>query len=322
MKKYITYSVIVSLGLLSMGKGIDTHALDKKHTKKVTIVDKDHNKIPDDWQRKYHLGYGASVASKDNDKDGLKNLVEYQLKLNPTTKDTDKDKITDGKEDYDKDGVTNLEEEQAKLNPTTQDTDKDGIKDGNEDNDQDDLTTLEEQNLDTNPVKSDTDKDGIADGNEDYDHDGLDNKTEYGTHLNPKMADSDHDGTKDGDEDYDHDGVENKNEVVEFEIRLFDGEGKKLFINYEKEHGKEKIKIIKNERNIANINELVAKIIITPETTKEDLANQMKTIFNIDTISKFSFQAQFGNGKEKEGEFEGKQNDDNNGEDEGEDDGE
>ncbi len=60
--------------------------------KKVVQVDKDRNGIPDVWQKKYHLGSGKSIATKDFDKDGLNNLQEYQLNLNPKLKDTDKDK--------------------------------------------------------------------------------------------------------------------------------------------------------------------------------------------------------------------------------------
>lgn len=77
-------SLIFSQGLgVADAKGKDTK---KAKIKKVAQVDSDQNGIPDDWQEKYHLGKGKSIATKDFDKDGLTNIQEYQLNLNPKRK--------------------------------------------------------------------------------------------------------------------------------------------------------------------------------------------------------------------------------------------
>jgi hypothetical protein len=62
------------------------------------------------------------------DKDGLTNLVEYKLNLNPTSTNT----VPDGLEDSDKDKLSNLAEIELGTTPNNPDTDKDKIKDGNE----------------------------------------------------------------------------------------------------------------------------------------------------------------------------------------------
>lgn len=69
----------VAIGVLAasliLTQGLQTEAKSKKST----LIDKDKNGIHDDWQKKYKLGKGKSVAQKDPDKDGLSNVLEYQL---------------------------------------------------------------------------------------------------------------------------------------------------------------------------------------------------------------------------------------------------
>ncbi|WP_419727029.1 hypothetical protein [Terrisporobacter petrolearius] len=117
MKKTLVGVVVASLLLTPFTSTVHAKENNVKKSSKHSKQDKDSNEIPDWWQTKYHLGFGKNVASKDKDKDGLNNLVEYELNLNPISKDSDKDGIKDGNEDSDKDGVANKQEiRQMKIN--------------------------------------------------------------------------------------------------------------------------------------------------------------------------------------------------------------
>ncbi|WP_434793342.1 hypothetical protein TPDSL_27580 [Terrisporobacter petrolearius] len=113
MKKTLVGVVVASLLLTPFTSTVHAKENNVKKSSKHSRQDKDSNEIPDWWQSKYHLGFGKNVASKDKDKDGLNNLVEYELNLNPISKDSDKD----GNEDSDKDGIANKQEvRQMKIN--------------------------------------------------------------------------------------------------------------------------------------------------------------------------------------------------------------
>ena len=107
-----------------------------------------------------------SDASLDKDSDGLDNLQESILGLNPTSKDSDEDGLSDGDEFA-----------LYKTNPTLEDTDDDGINDGDELN----------GDPATNPLNADTDSDGLEDGEE----------INGDPATNPTLADSDNDGVID-----------------------------------------------------------------------------------------------------------------------------
>lgn len=130
-KKVIVSGLALTL-LFSQGLSVDAKGHKTKHSKKkVSLVDKNKNKILDQWEKKYRLT-GKDIAKKDYDKDGLATLAEYKLNLNPTQADTNKNGILDGQEDTDKDGLTNASELELGTNPADSDTDDDHIKDGAE----------------------------------------------------------------------------------------------------------------------------------------------------------------------------------------------
>src|SRR3954451_4608360 len=83
-------------------------------------ADRDHDKMPDRWEKAHGLSTKRNDAKADRDKDGLANLREYKLGTDPRLADTDDDTLTDGQE---------LRLRTDALEP---DTDGDGIDDGDE----------------------------------------------------------------------------------------------------------------------------------------------------------------------------------------------
>src|SRR4051812_44503720 len=82
--------------------------------------DRDHDRMPDTWEKKHHLNLHANDARKDPDRDHLSNLSEFRHHTDPRKADTDRDGIKDGDELRDD------------TNPRKDDSDDDGIKDADE----------------------------------------------------------------------------------------------------------------------------------------------------------------------------------------------
>ncbi len=94
--------------------------------------DRNHDRIPDKWEKRFHLSLRVDQANRDQDRDGVDNLNEFQEGTNPRDRDTDDDGVPDGREDSDHDGLNNRQEEVTVNLPDDRDTDNDGIRDGNE----------------------------------------------------------------------------------------------------------------------------------------------------------------------------------------------
>jgi hypothetical protein len=60
--------------------------------------DRNHDKIPDRWERKHDLSLKHDQAKRDQDRDGLQNLGEFEAGLDPRDGDTDDDGTRDGHE--------------------------------------------------------------------------------------------------------------------------------------------------------------------------------------------------------------------------------
>jgi hypothetical protein len=101
-------------------------------------TDKNNNGIPDSWEHEFKLT-GKNVANGDADGDGLTNIMEFKLKMNPKSSDSDNDGIKDGDED----------------------NDHDGINDGQEDQDGDGLPNMDEIDLQIAPVVADSNNSGV-----------------------------------------------------------------------------------------------------------------------------------------------------------------
>ena len=106
--------------------------------------DRDHDRLPDTWEKRYHLSTKHRSTKRDPDHDRLKNLREHRAHTNPRRADTDGDHLRDG-----------AELRRFHTNPRKRDTDGDGLSDWRE-----------IRRLHTNPRNRDTDGDGISDGTE------------------------------------------------------------------------------------------------------------------------------------------------------------
>src|SRR4051812_9726712 len=82
--------------------------------------DRDHDRMPDKWEKKHHLNVHANDARKDADRDHLSNLSEFRHHTDPRKADTDDD------------GIKDNDELRDHTNPRKDDSDDDGIGDADE----------------------------------------------------------------------------------------------------------------------------------------------------------------------------------------------
>jgi hypothetical protein len=99
-----------------------------------TAVAKDRNgdRISDKWEKRFHLSLNVNQANRDQDRDHVDNLNEFQEGTDPRVRDTNHNGRPDGREDSDHDGLNNMGEDQSANLPDDQDTDNDGVRDGEE----------------------------------------------------------------------------------------------------------------------------------------------------------------------------------------------
>ena len=82
--------------------------------------DRDHDGLPDRWEKKFHLSTTKKNARKDPDHDGLRNIGEFRHRTNPRDADTHNDSLRD------------RSEIEVGDNPRDRDSDDDGVEDGDE----------------------------------------------------------------------------------------------------------------------------------------------------------------------------------------------
>jgi hypothetical protein len=80
--------------------------------------DRDHDRLPDRWERNHHLSTAISSAKRDPDSDRLNNRRELRRRTHPRRADTDRDQLRDGPE-----------VRRFHTNPRKRDTDGDGFWD-------------------------------------------------------------------------------------------------------------------------------------------------------------------------------------------------
>jgi hypothetical protein len=82
--------------------------------------DRNHDRIPDRWEKRHHLSLQVNQAHRNQDHEGLDNREEFENGTNPRDADTDNDNLTDS------------QEVEVGDDPNDADTDNDGIEDGDE----------------------------------------------------------------------------------------------------------------------------------------------------------------------------------------------
>jgi hypothetical protein len=82
--------------------------------------DRDHDGLPDKWEKRHDLSVHKKSAKKDPDKDGLNNKREFKSHSDPRDADTDNDGLDDG------------DDVRMGDDPCDDDTDNDGVEDGDE----------------------------------------------------------------------------------------------------------------------------------------------------------------------------------------------
>ena len=92
--------------------------------------DRNHDHISDKWEKKFNLSLKVDQSNKDQDRDKVDNLNEFQEGTNPRDKDSDNDGRRDGREDADHDHLNNAGEDHTGNDPVDEDTDNDGVEDG------------------------------------------------------------------------------------------------------------------------------------------------------------------------------------------------
>ena len=60
--------------------------------------DRNHDGLPDGWEKAHHLSLKVKQGHRDQDHDGLRNKAEFAAQTNPRDDDTDNDGIKDGEE--------------------------------------------------------------------------------------------------------------------------------------------------------------------------------------------------------------------------------
>ena len=67
-------------------------------TGSASAKDRNHDRIPDRWEKRHHLSLHHNQARRDQDRDGLKNRAEFRAGTNPRDDDSDNDGTEDGDE--------------------------------------------------------------------------------------------------------------------------------------------------------------------------------------------------------------------------------
>jgi hypothetical protein len=75
--------------------------------------DRNHDRIPDRWEKKHHLSLKVNQARKDQDRDHLRNRAEFLAGDNPRKADSNGDGVMDGEENAGT--IVSFDEETGKL---------------------------------------------------------------------------------------------------------------------------------------------------------------------------------------------------------------
>ena len=75
--------------------------------------DRNHDRIPDRWEKRHHLSLNVNQAHRDQDRDHLRNRAEFLAGDNPRDDDSDNDGVMDGAEQAGT--IASFDQESGKL---------------------------------------------------------------------------------------------------------------------------------------------------------------------------------------------------------------
>jgi hypothetical protein len=107
----LTLFISVALALLVFAIPATASAKRSHHKTRHSLRDRNHNGIPDRWEKKFHV----HSASADPDRDGVTNLGEFNDGTNPRNPDTNGNGIEDGNDDANDDGVPDGQEQSGVI---------------------------------------------------------------------------------------------------------------------------------------------------------------------------------------------------------------
>ena len=92
----VAVAALVALLALVAVPGAQAKSSGRHHARS---ADRNRDRIPDRWERRFHLSLTRNQARRDQDHDGLRNRAEYLARTDPRDADTDGDGRRDGRED-------------------------------------------------------------------------------------------------------------------------------------------------------------------------------------------------------------------------------
>src|SRR3982075_2047530 len=101
MRRMIVVSLAAALaaGLMLLPAGASARSKHKhKHCPKSARVDRQHDRIPDRWQCRHSITLKVKRTKRDQHRDGLNNLGEFQAGDDPHKADSDNEGVDDGSE--------------------------------------------------------------------------------------------------------------------------------------------------------------------------------------------------------------------------------
>jgi hypothetical protein len=93
----VSLAAALAAGLMLLPAGASARSKHKSCPRSAR-VDRNHDRIPDRWECRHNLSLQVKQTKRDQDRDGLNNLGEFQAGDDPHRADSDRDGVNDGNE--------------------------------------------------------------------------------------------------------------------------------------------------------------------------------------------------------------------------------
>jgi hypothetical protein len=172
--------------------------------------DRNHDRIPDRWEKLHHLSLKVDQAGRDQDRDGLRNRAEFRAGDNPRDRDTDNDGVMDGDENAGTIASFDKETGRLEINLFNGDTvagtvdDRTRIECDQDENEMEHNGALSSHDGQDNSGPGSADDESGPSAGEDPDHSGP-GPGDEGDYSGPGAGEEDHSGPGAGDDQNDND---------------------------------------------------------------------------------------------------------------------